>query len=509
MTSNNKNRSTPREALAVVFRHKKKIIFSFCAIMSVVVAAIVLWPRTYISEAKVFVRVGRESVALDPTATMGEVIPVSPSREVEINSVLEVFRSRFVAEKVVASLGPGTILGKPGKPNPARVAVARMIPRLDPISDYERAVNQLEEHLNISAKRKTNIISVTYKAETPELAQTIVAKLLDVYLSEHARLNRTPGSHGFFAEQTALLQRELTKAVEKLRDAKNEMGLVSIASQQEILQGEIITIETDLVRARAAQAASQGKADGLREAVGRLPEKGMADEVSGLPNVAADEMRRQLYDLELREAELASKFNDDYPLLVSTRRQVEYARKILDQQQPRRTQWTTTINPNRQQLQLNLLGEESNIKSRRAEVQSLRGQYAHVNDRLKLLNNQEVHIGQLQRKTDLLAANYKDYAEKLEQSRIDKALESERITNVNVVQPASYIGKPVSPKKLMILILGLVSATLVALGVALTAEILDSRLKTPAEVETKLALPVLLSIPRIARRHVMLKPLRK
>ena len=66
--------------------------------------------RTFRSEAKLFVRMGRESVTLDPTATMGQVVAAADSRESEVNAVAELLSSRTLAEKIVDQFGPTVIL---------------------------------------------------------------------------------------------------------------------------------------------------------------------------------------------------------------------------------------------------------------------------------------------------------------------------------------------------------------------------------------------------------------
>ena len=45
--------------------------------------------REYQSDAKLFVRIGRESVALDPTATTGQFMPIVDTRGSEIFAVEE------------------------------------------------------------------------------------------------------------------------------------------------------------------------------------------------------------------------------------------------------------------------------------------------------------------------------------------------------------------------------------------------------------------------------------
>ncbi|MGD0897227.1 MAG: hypothetical protein ABR915_05280 [Thermoguttaceae bacterium] len=503
---------TLRDVCRFLFRHKKKLLFTFLATTTVIAGIIVFWPRTYASEAKLFVRVGRESVALDPTATVGETIPINTTREVEIKSILDVLRSRVMLEKVVDAVGPDAILrdqaGGAAEPDasPAKsISLANWIPELDPISRRERAVLKLAPATEFWFEPKSNVITVQSKAATPELAQTIVATLVDSYLGEHARLNRTPGSYAFFVGQAELLRERFSKALKDLRDVKNELGLVSVESQQKILQDEITATETGHARAQAALAAARARAGALGERVAALPERVMTDEVVGYPNVAADEMRTRLYDLESRKAELAAQYTATHPARVVAERQLVEAREIVDRQAPRRTQSTTTMSATRQQLQLSLFSEESNASSLAAEVNAMEKQLAALRVRSRQLNEQEVRIAQLERQVELCRSNYKTSCEKLEQSRINEALQSDRITNVNVLQAANCLALPISPNKAAVAILGLLLAGSLSLGVALAAEYCDCSLKTPAEVERSLALPVLMSIPRVSRRHVVLK----
>src|SRR5262249_158936 len=102
--------TTARDICQLLFRHKSKIIFCFTISMCAAIAVILFWPRKYKSESKLLVRVGRETVTLDPAATTGQIMPVSVSRETEVASVLEMLRSRVMIEKLVDEIGPDSIL---------------------------------------------------------------------------------------------------------------------------------------------------------------------------------------------------------------------------------------------------------------------------------------------------------------------------------------------------------------------------------------------------------------
>ncbi len=73
---------------------------------------------------------------------------------------------------------------------------------------------------------------------------------------------------------------------------------------------------------------------------------------AGFPNIAADGMRQQLYGLQLKEKDLASRVTDEHVELKFVREQIASSKKVLDSLEPSRTQ--TTVGPNRTYEELRL-----------------------------------------------------------------------------------------------------------------------------------------------------------
>jgi polysaccharide biosynthesis protein PslE len=86
------------------------MLLTFLAGIAVTLAYFAAAPRVFRSAAKLFVRMWRESVTLDPTATTGQVVAAADSRESEVNAVVELLGSRALAEKMVDQFGPTAIL---------------------------------------------------------------------------------------------------------------------------------------------------------------------------------------------------------------------------------------------------------------------------------------------------------------------------------------------------------------------------------------------------------------
>ena len=76
-----------RDLYRILFRYKIRSAMVFVATIALVFVGLVVAPREYASEARLFIKTGRESVALDPTATTGQTLQFLDSRENEISSL--------------------------------------------------------------------------------------------------------------------------------------------------------------------------------------------------------------------------------------------------------------------------------------------------------------------------------------------------------------------------------------------------------------------------------------
>src|SRR5262245_47578694 len=100
---------THRFVLRALDRHRSKGVTVFGIIAALVMLGTLYMPRTYYSEARLLVRFGRENQA-GPTASNGQMVTFNESRESEINSLIEIFKSRAILDHVVSALGPELVL---------------------------------------------------------------------------------------------------------------------------------------------------------------------------------------------------------------------------------------------------------------------------------------------------------------------------------------------------------------------------------------------------------------
>ncbi len=486
-----KERQAPqslRDIYYVLFRHKRKASWFFFGVIITVTLVTFLMPAVYRSEAKLLVRMGRESVTLDPTATAtGQVVnTVAARRESEIKSELEILKSRDLAEKLVDALGPETFVSG---------SYRSLFGGEDKQKKRDAAVRRLMKSWDFFVEKDSNIINATYDDQNPQLAQKVLTKLIDFYLEKHLAVNRTAGSHEFFKQQTEELRANLAQTEKALEETKNKTGLASIPEQRRLLLERVSALKADIDKNEVDLRASQDRAKAMAETLAKLPETVVTGATTGFPNLAADGMRQKLYELQLKEQELLSKYMEKNFLVKEVRRQIANAQALLNKEVPTRAQVTKGININYQQVKLALVTEESNLAALQAKSESLGRHLASAQEDLKNLNENEILVARLQRDLEIQEANYRKYADKLEQARIDSALETGKISNISIAQAATYPLKPVRPRKGLNLALGLLLGTFGALGLAFLTEHTDHSFKRPEDVEKKLQMPVLATIP--------------
>jgi uncharacterized protein involved in exopolysaccharide biosynthesis len=457
---------TRRGIYHALFRFKWRAIGFFCLTVTLAVIGLIVVAPTYRSEAKLLMRVGRESVSLDPTATAtGRVIGYSNSRETEINSVIEVITGRPIIEKVVEQQ-------RGEKP-------------FSSVLERERAVRSLMKKVAAWSPKETNVIAVSGEGDTPELAQSTVQAVVDAYVEEHMRVHRTSGSYEFFQEQSEMLRRNLEEASDRLRDAKNEYGFVELTGRRTSLQKQIGDLDAMIRNIDSEVTASEAKVAAMQSSLDDLPANMVASLAGG--DKSSVNLRQTLFQLQTREKELMSQRTPDHPSVIAIREQVRELELILDNEKLDRGSAESTVT----------LEERSKLKSWEARKAKLAEQHLLLQSELRDLNQQETHINKLQRELDLLAANYKTYSESLEQSRVDQALKTEGITNVSIVQSASFEPKPASPRKGRTLAIAWMIGLIGGVGLALLSEHTDQSLHSGDDVERHLRLPLLASIPRL------------
>jgi capsular exopolysaccharide synthesis family protein len=506
---------TLRDLLYIIFSHKRKVLIFMVVLFGAVAVTTFLRPRIYRSEARLMVRLGRESVSLDPTATIGEIVNINRTYDWEVNAELEILKSREIAERVVDELGTNMVLKGTGQPKPVSGVLKGVDDTLhyllrgphelmvslglsQRLTDREKAVHKLVRGLKIAGLQNTSVIDLSYRERKPERAREVLEKFIQAYLDKHLAVYTTANSQEFFEQQVAQSHAKLAQAEQELQQIKDATGVSSLEEQRSMLVTTIGTMEQGMAQTEADLTAAVARVAGIQTALASVPEIVVVEETTGFPDYGTDLMRSRLYELRLAEKDLEAKYRPDSRQLDTIRKQVNEGAAILQDEQarPDRAEVKKGMNNTYQQIQLALLTEQSNVSALQSKLEKMRTQVTETKATLKMLNDVEIKTARLQREIKLLTDNYGRYFDKLEEARIDGALKNQRISNISILQAATTPVVPVGPRRGLHLAMGLFLALAGGVGFAFVCEHVDHTLKTPEDVQEKLRLPTLASIPR-------------
>ncbi|MEO8494815.1 MAG: GumC family protein [Planctomycetota bacterium] len=469
---------TVRDVCRILFRHHRKSILFFVAVVAMGTFGALSMPKKYQSEATFYMK---PDFRVDPAATNdAPVVTFDPEREAEMRSVVALLQSRVLFEKVVDQLGTDVVFEKDLMTSPLDVAirsVAALIPGGGAKSEKierEQAIRLLMNSIAIDNAKKSHVVTVAYNSRSAERAQQVLSAYTSASMQQHLDANRNPSSFEFFVQQEALLKAKGLEATQAVSDIKSQYGIVSVASQRALTEGHLTNLDKELLDTASLLAAGEDNIASLR---GQLPfEMQNPDAGSALSVYSIDTMRNQLYTLELRYRELTSRYKALHPLVISTKDQLDEAKLVLNQQQ--------------------LVNELSKAAGLRSKRTSLQHEFEATKRKLNEMNEQEVTIAQAERRAEEAADSHRLVVRKLEQARIDQQLESGHISNLRLTQQPTLMGKALSRKGLLIVSLALVVGTLGGLLLAYVCELLDESFGTATDVEATLGVPVIASLPQ-------------
>ncbi|TWU59904.1 Chain length determinant protein [Rubripirellula tenax] len=481
-------------------RHWFLSIFAFVSIMAIAVVVILFAPRAYHSEAKLLLRVGRESISVDPTVTtVGETISMQQTRANEIQSAIGVMQSRQILEQVLDQVGVDVVLsgemkgdddendnGKSIVPTWARDAIAKAkdkVASIDPVTPREAALTALSKGIGIYAATESSVVSVGYKSKSADVAQAVVDSWIDSYITHHSNVNRSPGTYAFFSEQGNLLEEQLAAARIALLETKNESNLVTVDGQQKLLEAQLTKVRDSMIESEA-EIASLGSRLKSYDRMIQGSDETITEEVSGIADEGRAMMRNQLFDLEVLEKDLRSKYNAGHPKLVAIERQLEEAARIVSEQNVERKEITKSVNPAYQQLVEYRMLDEATLSGAIERQKSLEAKHVSLQSELMELNRNEQTIATVTNEVKILEDRYARHAEKLEQARLDEVLADQKITSVNLVQHASLEQRPVTPNKPLCAVAGFLAACAAAISLPVLREFQLSRRRSIAETRT-------------------------
>jgi uncharacterized protein involved in exopolysaccharide biosynthesis/Mrp family chromosome partitioning ATPase len=468
----------------VLFRRKWLIISFSLAGLLAALAVCIIKPPQYKSEAELSLSV----LEAKPINVPGEdTRPMNdPSMNI-INTEIEILLSLDLAQQVAQTIGPDKILAGFGGG-----------------VDLNRAAYYVNKGLQVETTPGSSVIHITFLHPDKEIVQTALKEIIDGYFIKHYQIRGGGGVYGdFLTNETARLRGVLVETEKQIQQAQSEIGVITPDDAKESYSDQITKLRVQISSAEEELAEHQAAMKVLNSS--RAVTNG--GPLAKVPSDQIDAYRRiceRLAILNKKEDDYLTQqgFTEENVLVKDVRGQIADAQKTRNQLEEQYPQLVTLdiplqdSSPETAGTVNNLPSEAARIAALQVKIDFLHSQMSQVWNEATNFERVQATLSGLQHQKESAEANLKYFADRLERSHIDEALNEGKASNISIIQsptpPQKGWSKQFKKK------LGMLAASGIAAGLALAFVLemfLDRSVKRPSDIENKLGLPVFISIP--------------
>jgi succinoglycan biosynthesis transport protein ExoP len=499
--------------LQMLWRQRRVAATSFVMILLAAIVFGLFLADRYEARTEILVeqtQLRRAEPVMSGGADAQPIVNQQSSGDQELNSEIALLNSQDVLRQVVAACKLDSRLGIVDSTiddawktadylhlDGALQIASRMLPLLRRPSEEEKiakAVDRLANELNISVIKLSNVIAISYRSSDRQLAANVLRALDDAYLKQHALAHHPPGELVFFQRETEQARASLNDAEAKLVQFTQAGGAASAQIELEDAEKRLSDSEASQNELRTSIAGTERRLAVLKSQANEISPRQTTQLKSADNGLLLGQLQSSLLDLEIKRTGLLTKFQPTYPLVQEVDRQIEQTKAALtDAQKGQVQEKTTDRDPNYEQVREELTRSHSELANLLGRSIILSRQQKTNQEEVRRLEAQGVAQGDLARNAKAAEDNYLLLLHKQEEARISDELDQQRLFNVSVVEAASVPTLPVH-SAMWYLLRCTFLALLCALASAAGADRLDPMLRTQAELESILGVPVLASL---------------
>lgn len=352
-------------------------------------------------------------------------------------------------------------------------------------SDADRAVlgkvaERLLARLSVEPIRETQLVRIVYRSDDPREAARIANGFAEAFIEFGIRTRSET-----MTEASDVLTQEIEKARDEVRQReerlagfRGEDGALPISGDADLTLQRLETLNQDLMAAKRDRIDRAARYQELAS----LP----ADAVADLDADAAfAEQRRELQRLEREYQTKLGTLKEGHPDMQALAERIEQSRAGLRQ---------ATAEAARRVRQL----ANAQYQSAAREEQAIDAELQRLKDELISGTSRAAEAANLRVELGVHRQLLNDLVQRHSQTAFATRLQTDKSSNVRVVDRALVPGSPRYPSLRSDLAGGLGAGLFLGLGLGLLLQFLDRTIKGADEIERLLGVPVLAVIPDVS-----------
>jgi polysaccharide biosynthesis transport protein len=344
------------------------------------------------------------------------------------------------------------------------------------LTDLGRA---LSGQIAVKSLKDSRVALITVTDRKPQRAALVANTIADTYLEYNLdyKLEGARSAMAWLAEQESDLKRQLEGSELKLYQFKKDRNLlaVSLDDKQSMLSQNLASVNAKLTDLRIHILEQDAKRRLIEKARNNISEEETLPEIRS--NAAITSLRAAFVTLAKEYSDLSSKYGPDHPRMKAISAQMDSTKKAYQEE-----------------IDGILASFEKAYQAMTDNERSLKILMEKQKQEAIELSKIEVEYKPLQRSSEQNTKMYGLIATRQKEIDITGPM---RTNNVRVLERAVVPAVPIRPKPIQNLLMGLLIGLGTGIALAFVIEALDNTLKTQADVEQFLGVPVLGLVPLI------------
>ncbi len=338
-------------------------------------------------------------------------------------------------------------------------------------------VNGFRGRLSIRPE-ESGIITISYRSPDRVLAARVANTVAEVYIESEleARLVATQQASGWLFERIGGLREKLRESEEALQDYREREELFAGGDGTMLQQQTLQSLSAELNAAEKARSDLRLSIEQVR-AASDLP----LERMNTLSVIRADQRFSTLLQNEMEARrnleELSRRYGPRHPTMVQAEADLAQAKENTR---------------NRLDIVVDGLGEEFKIAT--ARVNELRRQINAINREIQEISRKGHELSILEREVEVNRQLYDQFLSRFKETRETDGLE--RI-NARIVDRALPALGPIHPNKQRIMMMWAMIGLAIGVMLAFLLKFLDKTLQRSADLESRLGLPPLGTLPQL------------
>ena len=419
-----------------------------------------------------------------------EVYGISSANKDYYQTQLEILKSRSLVEKVVDKLNlvshnafnqdTASVrwfdwrhwLGQIEEPSVTPTSTQRK---------YQAIVNKILANLSIEPVRNTQLAKISFESKNAQLAADVVNTLANLYIETdlNARLAMTKQATALLTERIDELRRKLSQSEQALQAYLEEHNLVNVEGVKSVAIKQIEEMASNLVKAHRQLAETQSAYQQVQALRGQAS-SAFESITAVINNSLVQRLKEIELDAERKVSELSKRYGSKHPNMIAARTELNTARSNTTKQI---RQVITGITKEYEVALANAQALERALKEKEAQIQEI--------------NRNEYQLGVLQREVEVNRQLYDLFLTRFKETDASQDIQALQSKIGQIIEPALVASTPYKPRKKLIVTISLVLGLLFSTLLAFLLEYLDNTIKNSEDVEQKLGLPLLGTLPKL------------